>query len=165
MRKTRILQDAGSTLADHARELLGGGKPGLGGWLKTGAALGAARTGARVATRFAKRNPGIAVAATVAAGAADTGFGIEAAAARYGLDFVPLITEHYYLACLKQTLDHPAVRSLIDVLKSDAWRTAAAALPGYYLGRPGAVVSLTKELPWYRYRSPKKAPVRIDEPS
>lgn len=65
MRKTRILQDAGSTLADHARELLGGGKPGLGGWLKTGAALGAARTGARVATRFAKRNPGIAVAATV----------------------------------------------------------------------------------------------------
>ena len=65
MRKTRILKDAGATLADHARDLLGGGKPGLGGWLKTGAALGAARTGARVATRFAKRNPGIAVAAAV----------------------------------------------------------------------------------------------------
>lgn len=99
----------------------------------------------------------LAVATAVASGAADTGFGIEAAALRYGLDFVPLITEHYYLACLKETLDHPAVASLVKILASAQWRADAAALPGYSLGAPGAVVSLTRALPWYRYRSAKHA--------
>jgi putative molybdopterin biosynthesis protein len=99
----------------------------------------------------------LAVAAAVASAAADAGFGIEAAALRYGLDFVPLITEHYYLACLKETLDHPAVQTLLRVLSGAGWRAEAAALPGYTLGQAGAVVSLTRALPWYRYRTPKKA--------
>ena len=98
----------------------------------------------------------LAVATAVASGAADTGFGIEAAALRYGLDFVPLITEHYYLACLKETLDHPAVESLVQVLSGAQWRADAAALPGYSLSEPGAVVSLTRALPWYRYRTRKQ---------
>lgn len=37
-------------------------------WVETGAALGAARTGARVATKFVRRNPVIAVAAVAGAG-------------------------------------------------------------------------------------------------
>ena len=98
----------------------------------------------------------LAVATAVASGAADTGFGIEAAALRYGLDFVPLITEHYYLACLKETLDHPAVESLLQVLSGAQWRADAAALPGYSLSEPGSVVSLTRALPWYRYRTRKQ---------
>ena len=97
----------------------------------------------------------LAVAAAVAAGAADAGFGIEAAALRYGLDFLPLMNERYYLACLKETLELPAVKTLLGVLSGAAWRTQALALPGYTLNDPGAVVPLTRALPWYRYRSPK----------
>lgn len=37
-------------------------------WVETGAALGAAKTGARVATKFVRRNPAIAVAAIAGAG-------------------------------------------------------------------------------------------------
>jgi hypothetical protein len=37
-------------------------------WVETGAALAALKTGGRVATRFVKRNPAIAVAAVAGAG-------------------------------------------------------------------------------------------------
>ena len=37
-------------------------------WVETGAAIGAARTGARIATKFVRRNPVIAVAAVAGAG-------------------------------------------------------------------------------------------------
>lgn len=37
-------------------------------WIETGAALGAARTGAKVATKFMRRNPVVAVAAVAGAG-------------------------------------------------------------------------------------------------
>ena len=111
---------------------------------------------ARISGFATEETTHLAVAATVAAGAADAGFGIEAAALHYGLTFLPMAGEHYYLACLKETLDHPAVRALTAVLQSAAWRAEAAAPPGYTLADPGAMVSLTRALPWYRYRAPKK---------
>ena len=37
-------------------------------WIETGAALGAMRTGTRVATKFVRRNPAVAVAAAAGAG-------------------------------------------------------------------------------------------------
>jgi len=37
-------------------------------WVETGAALGAAKTGARVATKLVRRNPAIAIAAVAGAG-------------------------------------------------------------------------------------------------
>lgn len=40
-----------------------------GKWLQTGAALGVARTGSRVVGNFIRRNPAVAVAAAVGAGA------------------------------------------------------------------------------------------------
>src|SRR5206468_2807106 len=45
----------------------------------------------------------LAVAATIAAGMADAGFGIKAAAVRYGLDFIPLLNERYYLLLRNET--------------------------------------------------------------
>jgi len=97
----------------------------------------------------------LSVAAAVAANAANAGFGIEAAALEYGLDFVPLAYEHYYLVCLKETLDHPAVLTLISTLQGSAWRKQLQDLPGYAAAEPGKIVSLTRALPWYRYRTPK----------
>ena len=97
----------------------------------------------------------LSVAAAVASGAADVGFGIEAAALQYKLGFVPLANEHYYLVCLKETLDHPAVKILLAHLESAAWRTRLESLPGYNIDAPGKVVALTRALPWYRWRGPK----------
>src|SRR5262249_33858055 len=55
----------------------------------------------------------LAVAATVAGGMADAGFGIQAAAAQYELDFLPLLSEHYYLACRADALDSGEVREFV----------------------------------------------------
>lgn len=72
-----------------------------------------------------------AVAATVASGMADAGFGIEAAARQHGLDFVPLADERYYLALHVRSLARPAVRSLLGILESTAFRQQIEGLAGY----------------------------------
>jgi putative molybdopterin biosynthesis protein len=100
-----------------------------------------------------------AVAQAVAAGQADAGLGIEAAARARGLDFVPLIEEDYHLVCLKSALDEPAVQALREVLQSPAWQAALGQLPGYRLAAPeaaGQVLSLRQTLPWWRYRLTKR---------
>jgi molybdate transport repressor ModE-like protein len=53
-----------------------------------------------------------AVAAMVAAGAADAGMGVRIAAERLGLAFLPLGQETYYLAG-RANLDHPAIDALL----------------------------------------------------
>ena len=99
----------------------------------------------------------LAVAAALASGVGDVGPGIEAAAAQFGLDFIPLIAEDYYLVCLKDALDHPAVVKLRQALESPAWPAALTALPGYAPWRSGAVLSLTQALPWWHFRVAKPA--------
>ncbi len=97
----------------------------------------------------------VAVAAAIASGAADVGIGIEAAAVEAGLAFAPLVDENYYLLCLKEDLETPALRALRERLASPAWGEALAGLPGYGVNRPGEVLSLTQALPWWRYSQPK----------
>lgn len=94
----------------------------------------------------------VAVAAAVASGAADAGLGIEAAARQFGLDFVPLADEDYYLACLAPALQTPALQALRATLASDTWAQVLQELPGYGVQRPGEVLSLTRALPWWTYR-------------
>ncbi len=72
-----------------------------------------------------------AVAATIASGMADAGFGIEAAARQHGLDFVPLATERYYLAGRSGTLSRPGPSALLAALDSDEFRAILSGLPGY----------------------------------
>jgi len=67
-----------------------------------------------------------AIAATIAADAADVGPGLRAAAAQFKLHFVPLATETYRLAGRIETRKHPAVIALIDAV-----RAQASQLPGY----------------------------------
>ena len=67
-----------------------------------------------------------AVAATIAAGAADAGLGLRAAATQFKLHFVPVAMETYCLAGRRETAQHPAVTRLIASV-----RAAARALPGY----------------------------------
>lgn len=72
-----------------------------------------------------------AVAATVASGMADCGFGIEAAARRHRLDFVPVGSERYYLAVRQTALQRPGPRALLAYLAGAPFRRALGELPGY----------------------------------
>jgi molybdate-binding protein len=98
----------------------------------------------------------VAVAAAIAAGAADVGIGIEAAAAEAGLSFAPLVDENYYLVCRKQDLETPPLQALRRRLASPAWAAALAGLPGYGVQQPGEVLALTRALPWWRYARSKR---------
>jgi len=97
----------------------------------------------------------VAVAAAVASGSADAGIAIEAAARDFGLGFVPLVEEDYFLVCLQDALEHPAVIKLREVLASAAWQQTVASLPGYTAARSGEVLSLTRALPWWHFRTRK----------
>lgn len=94
-----------------------------------------------------------AVAQAVASGAADAGMGIEAAARSRGLEFVPLLQEDYYLVCLKEALDEPAVVALRELLASAAWQRTLAQIPGYEPHLSGEVLSLKQTLPWWAFRT------------
>jgi molybdate transport repressor ModE-like protein len=81
-----------------------------------------------------------AVAATVASGAADVGFGLRAAAAEYGLAFVPQVWERYYLAVRAAALATPAISRLIEVLQGPVFSAIADRLPGYRREGAGTVI-------------------------
>ncbi|MGE4533084.1 substrate-binding domain-containing protein [Halomonas sp.] len=83
-----------------------------------------------------------AVAAYVAAGMADVGFGVEAAARRFGLDFIPLATEEYLLICHRRNLKDSRFSELLKVLEGNEFQAAVSALPGYIPSRCGMVMSL-----------------------
>lgn len=80
-----------------------------------------------------------AVAAYVAAGMAEVGFGVEAAARRFGLDFLPLALEDYLLVGHRRSLTEPKLKSLCEVLAGEAFQAAVDALPGYSPDRCGEV--------------------------
>ena len=65
-----------------------------------------------------------AVAAAVAAGAADAGFGLRAAAAQFELGFVPVGTELYYLGGARPLAGSPAVQALARALRARARGTS-----------------------------------------
>lgn len=98
-----------------------------------------------------------AVAQAIAAGQADVGLGIEAAARARGLDFVPLVTEDYHLVCLKSALEEPAVQALCRVLQSPDWPALLLQLPGYRpAAQMGQVLAMSRLLAWWKYRGEKK---------
>jgi molybdate-binding protein len=82
-----------------------------------------------------------AIAATVAAGRADAGFGVRAAAAQLGLAFVPLATERYLFACRHRLVESPRVRRFRELLANSATRDVVALLPGYALDAPGTLLT------------------------
>jgi molybdate-binding protein len=85
-----------------------------------------------------------AVAAQVATGMADVGFGMQAAAARFDLDFIP-ITEDAYLWAIKiESENDPEVLSFIEMLKSASFREQVNALPGYQCDKSGQIVTLAE---------------------
>jgi putative molybdopterin biosynthesis protein len=112
-----------------------------------------ARPGVRFAGRPPQtgRNAGNAdlwVAEEVAAGRADAGFGLRAAAARLRLDFVLLAKERYFLAATRRTLRAAPWQSLLQVLRSDEFSAVVHRLPGYDPARAGEHESIDAALAW-----------------
>jgi putative molybdopterin biosynthesis protein len=73
----------------------------------------------------------LAVAAAIAAGRADAGLGILAAARAFGLDFVPVTREPYDLVLATETLEDPVTAPLWTLLEKPSFRAAVEALGGY----------------------------------
>ena len=84
-----------------------------------------------------------AVAATVASGGADVGFGLRAAAAKYALAFVPQIRERYWLAVRAAALQSASTIRLIQTLRSPTFARIVTRLPGYHAIAAGATVNIT----------------------
>jgi putative molybdopterin biosynthesis protein len=102
----------------------------------------------------------VAVALCIASGVADVGVGVEAAALEFGLHFVPLVEENYFLGCLKEDLSRPAIDRLRAVLASSRWRAILAGLPGYRPSEaPGLLLAVDDALPWWRRRNRRNASI------
>ncbi len=94
----------------------------------------------------------VSVALCVASGVVDAGIGIEAAALQFGLHFVPLVEENYFLAV--SVIEHRSPGPwwrLREVLAHERWREILVGLPGYRpASRPGALLIVEEALPWWR---------------
>jgi molybdate transport repressor ModE-like protein len=84
----------------------------------------------------------LAVAAAVASGVADVGLGIEAAARKLRLEFIPLFTEDYYLLIKREAAEQKNIAELIEVLKSDIFSSLVSSIPGYDPSGAGAVKTI-----------------------
>src|SRR5215467_7252406 len=88
-----------------------------------------------------------AIAAYIASGMADAGFGVEAAARRMGQDFIPIINERYFLVCSNETLASPPVARIREVLGGVRFRAAAAGLAGIDTADAGTTLSVEEAFP------------------
>ena len=96
-------------------------------------------------------NTHVAVALCIASGVADVGVGVEAAALQFGLHFIPLVEENYFLACRSGDLGHPGIGRLRAVLAGARWREILADLPGYQpASGAGSLLVIDAALPWWR---------------
>src|SRR5215210_4088138 len=73
----------------------------------------------------------LAVAAAVAAGRADCGLGVLAAARAFGLGFVPVAKEPYDLVLLDDSIEDELLMPLWSLLSSDEFQRAVTDLGGY----------------------------------
>ena len=83
-----------------------------------------------------------AVAATIAAGKADAGVAVRAAATRFNLDFIPLHREHYWLVARLRDLEQARMTRLLSALRDPALKRMAKRLTGYGVSRAGEVLHL-----------------------
>lgn len=83
----------------------------------------------------------MAVAAMVASGAADVGFGIAPMADKFNLEFIPQVWEHYCLAIPHNLIHDPRTVDIIRLLKSNDFQSELAGYSGYDTKRSGDLVS------------------------
>lgn len=89
-----------------------------------------------------------AVAAHVASGMADVGFGLEAAARKFELDFIPVATERYLLATHVDAIESGPIDTLIQLIRSQQFADMVKPIPGYDATGAGKIVTVVDILPW-----------------
>lgn len=92
----------------------------------------------------------VAVAAVIAGGAADVGFGARAAAAQFNLAFWPEVTEKYLLAIKREATHRKPCSVLLRALSSKAYKTQFADIPGSDSRGSGKQLDLKHVLPLIR---------------
>lgn len=85
-----------------------------------------------------------AVAAYIASGMADVGFGVQTAAQRFKLDFIPLMRERYFFAVPTESLEQPQMQRVVNVLRSDSFRSVVNQLPGYDAADTGTILTMAE---------------------
>lgn len=85
----------------------------------------------------------LAVAAAIASGVADVGVGIEAAARKLSLDFIPLFIEDYYLLGKRETTEREDVEAIVASLKSSDFAAQVRGIPGYDMTRTGEITNVS----------------------
>lgn len=85
----------------------------------------------------------LAVASAVAAGSADAGLGILAAARALELDFIPVVREQYDLVIPRQHYESPLLKPLLDVIGDPSFRGVVAEMGGYDVSTMGQIVGET----------------------
>jgi molybdate transport repressor ModE-like protein len=80
-----------------------------------------------------------AVAAFIASGMADVGVGVQTAAQRFGLHFIPLVRERYFFAVHADAIGQAPMDDVLKLLRSPPYRSAVASLVGYDAGETGRV--------------------------
>ena len=98
----------------------------------------------------------LAVAATIAAGKADAGFGVKAAALQHGLVFKSLERERYLLACRSEDADKPAIRCLRRAIAGTQMLQVLKSLPGYAGASTGSLLSFARAFSTSRGRLQKR---------
>lgn len=77
------------------------------------------------------------VAVAVLSGVADVGMGVLAAARALELDFIPVATEQYDFVVPQKYLDDEKVMRLLEILRSQSFKSRVTALGGYGVERSG----------------------------
>jgi molybdate transport repressor ModE-like protein len=117
---------------------------------------------ARPGVRFINRHIDASVAAAVADGRADAGFGLRAEASRLKLAFTPLSMERYFFACAKAALLGAALKLLVETLKHPDFAMRVSKLPGYDASQSGRREALDAALTWVARRGNIRAPRRTN---
>ena len=83
-----------------------------------------------------------AVAAYVASGMADAGFGVEPPARKFGLDFIPLLKERYFFLFPAEKENSTMISDVLSILRSTTFQKAIDKLPGYSAENCGRVLDV-----------------------
>lgn len=87
-----------------------------------------------------------AIAAFVASGMADLGFGVEPAARHFGLEFIPIVDEDYYFVCERAKLNSEPLKSILAILQAESFKTIVNRLAGYDGSLCGEIVAVSRGL-------------------
>lgn len=83
----------------------------------------------------------MAVAAMIASGAADVGFGIAPMASKFNLEFIPLVWEHYCLAIPNSISEDDSTKQITELLGNSTFRQTLLGFPGYDVTHSGESVT------------------------